>query len=222
MVVPALWVPMRCNWHQHTGATSLPRQAVTMRPYVKSIGAGRVINYREAQFEKVLGEKVDVVFDLVGWDSQKRSFLVFEGGRRPSRLCHPARIAEEATRNRVSGEMMRLAPSEDMLEQIARLLEQGTIRPDVAESVRAPGYWPGLRRISPETADRAVSEGKPPPSCRSELCEAWQWRQANGALRDMVCRACCLMLERAGRSHCRRSVTCGIIRCRREPGRNLC
>src|SRR5271155_4410691 len=30
------------------------------------------------------------------------------------------------------------------------------------------------------------------------LCEAWQWRQANGGLRDMVCRGLLLMLERAG------------------------
>jgi hypothetical protein len=32
----------------------------------------------------------------------------------------------------------------------------------------------------------------------TQLCEAWQWRQANGALRDMVCRGMLLMLERAG------------------------
>jgi len=31
-----------------------------------------------------------------------------------------------------------------------------------------------------------------------KLCEAWQWRQANGALRDMVCRGLLLMLHRAG------------------------
>src|SRR5258706_5801022 len=31
----------------------------------------------------------------------------------------------------------------------------------------------------------------------TRLCEAWQWRQANGALRDMVCRGMLLMLERA-------------------------
>src|SRR5579863_9692464 len=30
------------------------------------------------------------------------------------------------------------------------------------------------------------------------LCEAWQWRHSNGALRDMVCRGLLLMLERAG------------------------
>jgi hypothetical protein len=31
-----------------------------------------------------------------------------------------------------------------------------------------------------------------------KLCETWDWRQANGALRDMVCRGLLLMLHRAG------------------------
>jgi len=31
-----------------------------------------------------------------------------------------------------------------------------------------------------------------------ELCEAWGWKQTNGALRDVVCRGLLLMLERAG------------------------
>lgn len=31
-----------------------------------------------------------------------------------------------------------------------------------------------------------------------KLCEAWQWRQTNGVLRDMVCRGLLLMLHRAG------------------------
>jgi hypothetical protein len=31
-----------------------------------------------------------------------------------------------------------------------------------------------------------------------QLCENWGWRQANGALRDMVCRGMLLMLERSG------------------------
>lgn len=32
----------------------------------------------------------------------------------------------------------------------------------------------------------------------ARLCEAWQWKQANGAPRDMVCRGLLLMLHRAG------------------------
>jgi len=31
-----------------------------------------------------------------------------------------------------------------------------------------------------------------------QLCEVWQWKQANGALRDMVCRGLLLALDRAG------------------------
>jgi hypothetical protein len=36
-------------------------------------------------------------------------------------------------------------------------------------------------------------------SLSAKLCEAWQWKQANGALRDMVCRGLLLMLHRGGR-----------------------
>ena len=48
---------------------------------------------------------------------------------------------------------------------------------------------------------RALIERHPDESRRTlsaKLCEAWQWRQANGALRDMVCRGMLLILERAG------------------------
>jgi hypothetical protein len=31
-----------------------------------------------------------------------------------------------------------------------------------------------------------------------KVCEVWQWKQPNGALRDMVCRGLLLMLDRAG------------------------
>jgi hypothetical protein len=33
----------------------------------------------------------------------------------------------------------------------------------------------------------------------AKLCEAWQWKQANGAPRDMVCRGLLLMLHRTGK-----------------------
>src|SRR5437016_3370662 len=61
----------------HAGATVIATASGGDEVYLSSIGASRVIDYREAQFEKVLREKVDVVFDLIGGDTQKRSFLVF-------------------------------------------------------------------------------------------------------------------------------------------------
>src|SRR6204780_2862636 len=59
------------------------------------------------------------------------------------------------------------------------------------------------RTVTTEEIDfirRLVAE--PPAASRrrlsEKLCEAWQWKQANGAPRDMVCRGLLLMLHRAG------------------------
>jgi NADPH:quinone reductase-like Zn-dependent oxidoreductase len=115
----------------HAGATVIATATGDDEAYVKSIGASEVIDYREAQFEKVLREKVDVVFDLVGGDAQKRSFLVLKEGGHLISAVQPV-SQEEAAMHHVSGVMMRLAPSGDVLSRIGQLLQEGTIRPDVA------------------------------------------------------------------------------------------
>ena len=49
-----------------------------------------------------------------------------------------------------------------------------------------------IRRLiaeNPELSRRGLS---------IKLCEVWNWVQANGALRDMVCRGMMLMLHRQG------------------------
>src|SRR5215831_1242744 len=51
------------------------------------------------------------------------------------------------------------------------------------------GFIRGLITEHPGASRRALS---------TKLCEAWQWKQANGAPRDMVCRGLLLMLHRAG------------------------
>ena len=137
MVVPALWAPMRCNWHRMPVPPSSPRHAAKMKRTLSSIGASRVIDYREAHFEKALREKVDVVFDLIGGDTQKRSFLVLKEGGHLVATTQPV-PPEETARHHVSGAMMRLAPSADGLGRIARLLEEGTIRPGVATVYKLP------------------------------------------------------------------------------------
>src|ERR1700732_2149629 len=115
----------------HAGATIIATASGDDEAYLKSIGASRVIHYREAQFEMILREKVDVVFDLVGGDAQERSVLVLKEGRHLVSAVQPV-SQEEAAMHHVSGVMMRLAPSGDVLSRIGRLLEEGTIRPDVA------------------------------------------------------------------------------------------
>jgi NADPH:quinone reductase-like Zn-dependent oxidoreductase len=155
----------------HAGATVIATASGDDEAFLKSIGASQVIDYRKAQFEKVLREKVDVVFDMIGGDIQQRSFLVLKEGGILVAATQPV-SPEEAAKHQVSGEMMRLTPSAEMLGKIAGLLEAGTIRPDVA-SVYAlkdaeeawkdlAGNLPGVHGISPSGPDTAKrnSHGK--------------------------------------------------------------
>ena len=155
----------------HAGANVIATASGDNEAYLKSIGASQVIDYRKAQFEKVLREKVDVVFDLVGGDAQQRSFLVLKEGGHLVSATQPV-SQEETARHHVSGEMMRLAPSADVLGKIARLLEERTLRPDVAsvyalqDAAQAwkdiAGNLPGVHGMSPSGAGaaRRRSHGK--------------------------------------------------------------
>jgi NADPH:quinone reductase-like Zn-dependent oxidoreductase len=155
----------------HAAATVIATASGDDEAYLNSIGANRVVDYRKAQFEKVLREKVDVVFDLIGGDTQKRSFLVLKEGGHLVATTQPV-PPEETAKHGVSGAMMRLAPSADGLGRIARLLEEGTIRPDVAtvyalqDAAQAwkdiAGNLPGVHGMSPSGpgAARRRSHGK--------------------------------------------------------------
>jgi len=136
----------------HAGANVIATASGDDEAYLKSIGASHVIDYRKAKFEKVLREKVDVVFDLVGGDTQQRSFLVLKEGGHLVSATQPV-SPEESAKHHVSGEMMRLAPSADVLSKIARLLEDRTIRPDVASVYAlqdAAQAWKDIaRNVSP-------------------------------------------------------------------------
>ena len=72
-----------------------------------------------------------MVFHLTAGDTQERSFLVLKEGGHLVSATQPV-SQEEAAKHRVSGTMMRLSPSGDRLNKIGRLLEEGTLRPDVA------------------------------------------------------------------------------------------
>src|SRR5213080_3801757 len=97
----------------HAGATVIATASGDDEAYLNSIGASWVLDYREAQFEKILREKVDVVFDLVGGDAQKRSFLVLKEGGHLVSAVQPV-SQDEAAKHHVSGAMMWLAPSAEV------------------------------------------------------------------------------------------------------------
>jgi NADPH:quinone reductase-like Zn-dependent oxidoreductase len=94
----------------HAGATVIATASGDDEAYLKSIGASQVIDYQEAHFEKVLREKVDLVFNLIRGDTQKRSFLVLKQGGYLVSATEPV-SQEDAAVHHVSGVMMRLAPT---------------------------------------------------------------------------------------------------------------
>jgi NADPH:quinone reductase-like Zn-dependent oxidoreductase len=155
----------------HVGATVIATASGDDEGYLNSLGASRVIDYRKTQFETALQEKVDVVFDLVGGDTQKRSFLALKEGGHLVSATQPV-SQEDAAVHHVSGTMMRLAPSGDVLGRIARLLEEGTLRPDIAtvyalqDAAQAwkeiAGKLPGVHGVSPSEPGSAKrrSHGK--------------------------------------------------------------
>ncbi len=99
--------------------------------YLKSMGANRVIDYRATRFESELPDKVDVVFDLIGGETQQRSFQVLRKGGYLIAANQP--VAEtQAVKYGVTGRMMSFVPSADDLGRIARLLEERKLLPDVA------------------------------------------------------------------------------------------
>jgi NADPH:quinone reductase-like Zn-dependent oxidoreductase len=155
----------------HAGATVIATASAVDEAYLNSIGASRVIDYHKARFEDVLRAKVDVVLDLIGGDVQKRSFPVLKEGGHLISAVQPV-SQEEAAKHRVFGAMMRLEPSADVLGRIARLLEAGTIRADVAtvyaleDAAQAwkdiAGNLPAVHGMSPSApgAARRTSHGK--------------------------------------------------------------
>jgi len=155
----------------HVGARVIATASGDDATYLTSIGASQVIDYRKAQFEQVLHGKVDLVFDMIGGDTQSRSFLVLREGGRLVSASQPV-SPDESAKYHVSGEMMRLEPSGDVLGRIARLLEEGTIRPDVAtvyalqDAARAwkdiAGNLPRVHAMSPggTGAARRAPHGK--------------------------------------------------------------
>jgi len=106
-----------------------------------------------------------------GGDAQKRSFLVLKEGGHLVSATRPV-SHEETARHRFSGAMMRLAPSSDVLGKIARLLEEGTIRPDVANVYahqNAAQAWTDITANPPDRRGKTQVTWQDRASCGLEL-----------------------------------------------------
>ena len=103
------------------------------RDFARLLGADMVIDYRKDRFEDRVSN-VDLVFDLVGGETQDRSFAVIkDGGCLVSTLgvAHPETGHDRNIRipNRWMAE-----PNAVQLAEIAKLIDAGKVKVEVAET----------------------------------------------------------------------------------------
>jgi NADPH:quinone reductase-like Zn-dependent oxidoreductase len=98
--------------------------------YLRSLGADQVIDYKAAPFESV-AKNVDLVLDLIGGETQRRSFGVLKpGGRLIATVQPPAE--EEAAKHKVQAQMMEMKASATLLARLGELFDSGAIKTTVA------------------------------------------------------------------------------------------
>jgi NADPH:quinone reductase-like Zn-dependent oxidoreductase len=96
------------------------------KDFVTDLGADQVIDYKAEKFEDIL-EPVDLVFDLIGGETQERSFRVIRpGGALISTLQEPDR--ERVKKLEIRGGRYTAQPNGTQLQEIAELIDQGKVK----------------------------------------------------------------------------------------------
>lgn len=117
---------------------------------VRALGADMVIDYKTGRFEaKVRG--ADAVIDLVGGDTQKRSFQVLRrGGKLISAVSEPDQAL--AQKQGVDAAFFLVEVTTEELTRITRLIDEGKLRPghgdvvlSLAEATQAHLMLEGLK-----------------------------------------------------------------------------
>jgi NADPH:quinone reductase-like Zn-dependent oxidoreductase len=99
--------------------------------FLFDLGADEVIDYKTEKFEEKLKD-VDLVFDLVGGDTQKRSISVLKNGGMLVTIVQPVSGEEAKAKNiELKGFMALSSPEE--LQQIADLIDSGKVMPVISE-----------------------------------------------------------------------------------------
>lgn len=99
--------------------------------FVKQLGADEVIDYKKEKFEDKL-KNIDLVIDLIGGDTQKRSLKVIKKGGRLITTVKPENQEAAKEKNiHLENFMAKSYPGE--LEQIKQLIDSGKVKPVITE-----------------------------------------------------------------------------------------
>lgn len=113
--------------------------------FVRALGADHVIDHSTQRFEDAARD-MDLVFDLVGGETQQRSWsVVRSGGAMISTLTEPSQI--EATNRGARAARYTARPDGKQLTQIARLIDEGKVEVKVAQTYPFDATPDALARI---------------------------------------------------------------------------
>ncbi|MDT0295185.1 NADP-dependent oxidoreductase [Mesonia ostreae] len=111
------------------GAYVIGTASASNKDFVKDLGADEFIDYTNNNFEDVVND-VDVVYDTIGGDTQKRSFQVLkEGGLLVSLVENPSK--ELLKKYKVEGKVIASVANPKQLEEITQLIEEGKVKTHV-------------------------------------------------------------------------------------------
>jgi NADPH:quinone reductase-like Zn-dependent oxidoreductase len=113
------------------GAHVIATCSATKADLVRELGADEVIDYAGTKFDEEVSD-VDAVLDTVGGETLERSWKVLRKGGTLVTIVDDAPAAK-ATEYGVRGVSMLVEPSRMELIEIARLVDQGKVRPIVKE-----------------------------------------------------------------------------------------
>ena len=94
---------------------------------IRELGCDQAIDYKATRFEDHV-RNVDVVLDLVGADSQKRSFGVLKKGGILVAFTEEPR-QDLALQHGVRATMIGVKPDRERLAAIGKLIDEGKLRP---------------------------------------------------------------------------------------------
>ncbi|MBB5940055.1 NADP-dependent oxidoreductase [Streptomyces zagrosensis] len=103
---------------------------------LRDLGADELIDYTEADFADAVRD-VDVVLDLVGGAYEERSLRTLRRGGILVTVPNPLAIAEAVAKAAAVGARaatVQVAPDHTVLEHLATLVDEGTLRPLVAQT----------------------------------------------------------------------------------------
>lgn len=113
------------------GAYVIGTASAGRESFLRELGVDEFINYTTTPFETAVKD-VDVVLDTIGFDTAARSLAVLKPGG--WLLCLVTPPPAEAAERQIQTAYIGAAASTALLTEIARLIDEGVIRPYIQET----------------------------------------------------------------------------------------